>query len=339
MVEGVRAVCLRLWLEGRIEGVLCLGGAEGALLGAAAMHALPRRRAEGDRLAERVRAPRVRRRSSARATSLVMHSVVDILGLNPIARAVFDNAAAAVVGMARDAGGPLRDARRTHASAITMLGQTTPGGDAHPAALERPGYEPVIFHANGVGGPAMEKLIEDGALARRDRLHALGARQRAASDGLHATGPGPPARGRGARAPAGRRPRLRRLLQPGRAGDVPERYPRAARATTTTRLRRSSGSRQDEMAELGRTIAERLNEARGPGRVVAPPRGFSLADVEGGDLWDPEADAAFVEALSSSLGDGIAARARRHARQRPRVRRPRRRELPRPRLDARLSSS
>ena len=41
MIEGIRAVCLRLWLEGRINGVLCLGGAEGALLGAAAMHALP----------------------------------------------------------------------------------------------------------------------------------------------------------------------------------------------------------------------------------------------------------------------------------------------------------
>ena len=31
MAEGVRAVCLRLWLEGRLDGVLCLGGAEGAL--------------------------------------------------------------------------------------------------------------------------------------------------------------------------------------------------------------------------------------------------------------------------------------------------------------------
>ena len=44
MLEGVRATCLRLYAEGRIRGVLCLGGAEGALLGAAAMHALPGRR-------------------------------------------------------------------------------------------------------------------------------------------------------------------------------------------------------------------------------------------------------------------------------------------------------
>ena len=60
MEEGVRAVCLRLWLEGRLDGVLCLGGAEGALLGAAAMHALPGRRPEADRHAERLGPPRVR---------------------------------------------------------------------------------------------------------------------------------------------------------------------------------------------------------------------------------------------------------------------------------------
>ena len=57
----------------------------------------------------------------------------------------------------------------------------------------------------------------------------------------------------------------------------------------------------DEMLELGRTVAERLNEAGGPVRVVAPSRGFSLADVEGGDLWDPEADAAFLDALAAGL--------------------------------------
>ena len=41
MLEGVRAVVLREYGAGRVHGVLCLGGAEGALLGAAAMHALP----------------------------------------------------------------------------------------------------------------------------------------------------------------------------------------------------------------------------------------------------------------------------------------------------------
>ena len=52
-------------------------------------------------------------------------------------------------------------------------------------------------------------------------------------------------------------------------------------------------------------VAERLNEAAGPVRVVAPTRGFSLADAEGGDLWDPEADRAFLDALRAALRPGI----------------------------------
>ena len=88
---------------------------------------------------------------------LVMHSVIDILGLNPISRSVFDNAAAAVAGMARDAGRPVSELGGRSVG-ITMLGHTTPAVMRIKAALERAGHEPVIFHANGVGGPAMEKL-------------------------------------------------------------------------------------------------------------------------------------------------------------------------------------
>ena len=61
----------------------------------------------------------------------------------------------------------------------------------------------------------------------------------------------------------------------------------------------------DEMAELGRLVAGRLNEARGTVRVLAPTLGFSLADVEGGDLWLPEADAAFLDALGEALRPDI----------------------------------
>jgi uncharacterized protein (UPF0261 family) len=297
MAEGVRAVCLRLWLEGRINGVLCLGGAEGALLGAAAMHALP------------VGVPKVIVSPSAsgrrafgpfvgESDVLVMHSVVDILGLNPIARSVFDNAAAAVAGMARDAGRPVSELGGRSVG-ITMLGHTTPAVMRIRAALERAGHEPVIFHANGVGGPAMEKLIAAGALAGVID-YTLSEVANALLGGLHATGP--------ERLTIAGKHGLPQVVVPGCVDffnqgareTVPEEY-RSRKSyyhnpvATLVRLDR------DEMAELGRIVAERLNESRGPVRVVAPSQGFSLADVAGGDLWDPDADAAFLEALSSGL--------------------------------------
>ncbi len=63
---------------------------------------------------------------------------------------------------------------------------------------------------------------------------------------------------------------------------------------------------RDEEIELGGIVAERLNAATGPVHVVAPLRGFSLADSEGGDLWDPVADGAFLDSLSGALRADIA---------------------------------
>jgi uncharacterized protein (UPF0261 family) len=62
----------------------------------------------------------------------------------------------------------------------------------------------------------------------------------------------------------------------------------------------------NEEAELGRIVAERLAAATGPVHVVCPTGGFSLADVPGGDLWDPPADAAFIEALRTGLPAQVA---------------------------------
>ncbi|MGH2995807.1 MAG: Tm-1-like ATP-binding domain-containing protein [Gaiellaceae bacterium] len=297
MEEGVRAVCLRLWLEGRLDGVLCLGGAEGALLGAAAMHALPvgvpklivspsasGRRAFGPFVGE--------------SDVLVLHSVVDILGLNPIARAVFDNAAAAVVGMARDAGRPVQDLSGTSVG-ITMLGHTTPAVMRIRAALERAGHEPVIFHANGVGGPAMERLVAAGALAGVVD-YTLSELANSLMNGLHATGPDR-LRVAGAHGlPQVVVPGCVDFFNQGARETVPAEY-RARKSYYHNPVATLVRLEPEEMAALGRVVAERLNEARGPVCVLAPTLGFSLADVEGGDLWYPEADAAFLDALGAAL--------------------------------------
>ena len=297
MLAGVRAVCLRLYAEGRLDGALCLGGAEGGLMGAAAMHALP------------VGVPKLIVTPSAsgrrefapfmgETDTVVMHSVVDILGLHPISRAIFDNAAAAVVGMARDGGGAVGDlGERT--VGVTMLGQTTPGVMVLREKLLEAGHAPVIFHANGVGGPAMEKLAAVGALAGIVD-YTLSELANSLMDGVHATGPD-------RLRVAGRRglpqvvvPGCCDFFNQGAPHTLPERF-RGRKSyyhnpvATLVRLSVQEG------VELGELIAERLAGSTGPVRVIAPTRGFSLADAEGGDLWDPEADRAFLDALRDAL--------------------------------------
>ena len=302
MLDGVRAVVLGMYTEGRIHGVLCLGGAEGALLGAAAMHALP------------VGVPKLIVSPSASGRRpfgpfvgegdvTVMHSVIDILGLNEISRAIFDNAAAAVAGMARD-GGRAVGHLGERCVGITMLGQTTPGVMCVREALVRAGHEPVIFHANGVGGPAMEHLVEAGAIGGVID-YTLSELANSLLDGIHATGPDRLRVAGRLGVPQVVVPGCVDFFNQGARESLPAEY-RDRKSYFHNPVATLVRLSVEEETALGRMVAERLNEARGPVHVVAPTRGFSLADAEGGDLWDPEADQAFLDALRESLRAGIA---------------------------------
>lgn len=301
MERGVAAISRRLWSEGRLHGVICIGGAEGALLGAAAMHALP------------LGVPKVivtpvasGRRPFGPFTGtsdvLVMHSVIDILGLNPISKSIFDNAAAAIVGMVRDAGRPVQNLEGQSVG-VTMVGQTTPGVMKLRDALEVAGHHAVIFHANGVGGPAMEELVVARSLAGVID-YTLGELADTLMDGVQATGP--------ERLRVAGQLGLPQVVVPGcvdffvqgASDTLSEEYRRRKTyhhnpMATLVRLE------SDEMAQLGRIVAERLNEANGPVHVVAPTRGFSISGTEGGALWDPEADRAFLDSLAENLRDTI----------------------------------
>jgi uncharacterized protein (UPF0261 family) len=180
-----------------------------------------------------------------------------------------------------------------------MLGQTTPGVMALVPALEAAGWEPVIFHANGVGGPTMEDLIRLGGVSAVID-YTLSELPNSLMGGFHQTAT--------ERLRAAGELGLPQLIVPGAAEffnqGAPETMPAEYRArpgyrhnTTATLVRLT----QDEMKRLGEIVAGRLRAARGPVRVVAPTRGFSMADSEGEVLWDPAGDAAFLDALEAGL--------------------------------------
>lgn len=297
MLAGLQGLALDLYAEGRLGGVLALGGAEGAVLGASAMKALP------------IGVPKVivtpiasgRRRFGPLVGTrdvMVVHSVVDILGLNPISTTIFDNVAAAMAGMVEHGHG-LEDREPRPRVAVTMLGNTTKAVMLIRDRLAAQGYDTVVFHSNGVGGPAMEELAAQGLFVgvidyTTDELadELIG--------GFHGAGP----------------ERLRRIGQlglpqvvvpgcidftvHGRPEEVPQRlqgrplYTHNPEFTLVRTLR-------DEMAQLGHIFAERLGEATGPIAVMVPTEGLSIPSVPGGVFWDPEADAAFLETLRANL--------------------------------------
>ncbi|GMH14879.1 hypothetical protein Nepgr_016720 [Nepenthes gracilis] len=147
-----------------VAGAIGLGGSGGTALLSSAFRTLP------------VGVPKVivstvasgQTQSYIETSDLVLFpSVVDICGLNNISRIILSNAGAAfsgmVVGSIQQSKHALSNKEKTTVG-ITMFGVTTPCVDAARRRLLEEGYEPLVFHATGVGGRAMEGLVKEGLI-------------------------------------------------------------------------------------------------------------------------------------------------------------------------------
>jgi uncharacterized protein (UPF0261 family) len=303
MAAGGAAIVGEMVARGEVAGVSGIGGGQGTWLASAVMRALP---LGLPKLMVSTVASRDVSVFVGHSDLVMMPAVVDVAGLNAILRAVLDNAAGAICGMASGAPRPLEAESSRSRLALTMFGVTTAGGARVRAALEAAGYEVVVFHANGVGGATMEELIGQGWFAGvvdwtitelADEL--VGGIRGAGAGRLEAAG----ARG------------LPQVVVPGAIDVVnfgpPETVPARfagrrlhAHTPTTTLLRTSA----DECAALGRLVAAKLNRATGPVVVLAPLGGFSALDAPGGPFEDPIADVAFAGALRRGLRPDIVMR-------------------------------
>ncbi|GGC47327.1 ABC transporter permease [Chelatococcus reniformis] len=290
------------WLrrQGDVVGVISAGGSGGASLVAPAMRALPiglpklivSSVASGDV------APYV-----GPADITMMYSVTDVQGLNAISRQVLANGAHALVGMvkARLAQGPA-DAQTLRgglpAVGLTMFGVTTPAVQQIAAGL-RADYECLVFHATGVGGRSMEKLVESALLAGVIDLTTTEVCD------LLVGGVFPATEDRFGAAIRTRLPYVGSvgaldMVNFGAPDTVPERYRGRqlhAHNPQVTLMRTSA----DENERVGRWIGERLNRMDGPVRFFLPEGGVSALDAPGQPFWDPAADAALFRALDQTV--------------------------------------
>ncbi|MCL4876579.1 MAG: Tm-1-like ATP-binding domain-containing protein [Anaerolineae bacterium] len=305
MLKGVRKLALQLFAEGRIHGVASLGGAEGAVLAAAAMKALP---VGFPKLIVSPLASGHRKFAPFIGTKdiLVMHSVVDILGINSVSRAVFDNAAAAIAGMANAyEAGRLQPARSDEHKAIaaTMLGNTTRPLMRIKPGIEARGVDFVIFHANGVGGPAMEELIAQNYFAGI-LDYTLSEVAGYIAGGFHNGGP--------TRLDAAGEAGLPQVIVPGcldfivfgAKHEIPEQFkgrPTYYHNPEFTLVRLT----EDEQLDATRFLVEKLNRAKGVVSVVVPLGGGSIMDIDGGAFWQPETNERCRQILREGLNPSI----------------------------------
>lgn len=298
MGAGAAAVVSRLYEQGRLDGVLAVGGSGGSSVASVAMRALP---VGVPKLLVSTMASGDVRPYVGDVDVTLMYSVVDVSGVNSVSRMVLGNAAAAVAGMAaaheRRRREPAADDRPVVAA--TMFGLTTPAVDEARAVLTDLGYEVLVFHATGAGGRAMESLVTSGLV---DGVLDLTTTELADDlvGGVLTAGPD--------RLEAAGRKGVPQVVSVGALDmvnfgpreTVPERFADRkflVHNPTVTLMRTTA----DEMATLGQRIAGKLAAATGPTEVFLPLRGVSGIDTEGGQFEDTAADAACLEAIRDGL--------------------------------------
>jgi len=302
MIRGAVRTVRTLSDRGELDAVVSVGGAQGAAIGTAAMRALP------------FGVPKLMVTTVASGQACfgdfvgtsdltMMHSVVDMFGVNRLTAEVLTNAAGAIVGMV-EARERLQYPEDKPRIAMTVLGNTTPAGMEIKRLLGEKGYEVVGFHANGTGGAAAEGLIAEGYFDAVLDLttHEIIDRE---YGGKHAAISGNRLEEAGkAGIPQLVVPGCIDYLVLGELDRLPARLrgrPYVVHNPQITLVRATA----DEMAHVANVIAGKLNKAKGPTAVAIPLRGLSMHNIEGQVFFDRETDQACRAVFREKLRSGI----------------------------------
>tara|TARA_B110000908_G_scaffold75855_1_gene91327 strand:- start:18 stop:1214 length:1197 start_codon:yes stop_codon:yes gene_type:complete len=289
MSEAAPVLLAKLASEGKIDGVISLGGGGGTALGTAAMRALP------------IGFPKLMVSTLASGNTAhylgtkditMMPSIVDVAGLNSISKTIFTRAAGAICGMVE---AKIDQSESKPLIVASMFGNTTDCINIAAKVLEEAGYEVLIFHATGTGGKTMEALIESGMVKGvlditttewADEL--VGATLSAGPTRMDAMTK--------AKVPAVVSPGCLDMANFGERDSVPEKFEGRnfyIHNPQVTLMRTNA----EECAELGKIIAEKANANPAPTVILNPLKTVSVISAEGQPFYDPEADKALFSSI------------------------------------------
>ena len=162
MTESISKTVIKLYQEKKIDGVLGMGGLQNTVVCSAALRLLPigfpklicSTIASGYRYFDTVVGDK---------DILVLPSIVDFAGMNPISETVLGNAVGAIIGMV-SCGGKLIDTRGEQYIATTLMGITNDTVMRASDELTAQGRKMISFHSTGIGGKVMEDLIRQGVI-------------------------------------------------------------------------------------------------------------------------------------------------------------------------------
>lgn len=279
-----------------LAGIVSAGGSGGTTLATQAMRALP------------IGCPKVMVSTMASGDTrpyvgpsdiCMMYSITDVQGINRISAKVLANAAHALAGMMAHAA-PELDAVKP-AIGLTMFGVTTPCVQAVTRRLGD-GVDCLVFHATGVGGQSMEKLVESGLLAGVIDVSTTEVADEIGGGVLSAGPQRLDVFARHAIPYVGSCGALD-MINFGPWDSVPERLRgrRLYRHNASVTLMRTTA---EECRAIGEFIARKLNAMAGPVRFLIPEGGVSAIDRPGQPFHDPAADRALFDTIEQQFRAG-----------------------------------
>lgn len=306
MTRGLRDMAVKLQSEGKIQGVLSLGGGQGTAVSAAAMQALP------------IGFPKVIVSTIACGTArfgdyvgdrdiVMIPSIADICGLNGITVPIFVSACGAVAGMIE--AGRLADWKPSgRRVALTMAGVTTRCVMRVKEILDEKGYEVIVCHCNVVGAQVIDEYAGTGRLDGVIDItpHDVGGML---FGGLMSCRPDRFANIYASGIPVLTVPGAVDFILKGPAGEVDEELlsrPHYRHTPFHTHIRTT----REEMYRVGAYLAERHNGCKGRNAILVPEKGYSQQNAVGGLIYDPDANRGFVQGVLEHKADSVEFRQR-----------------------------
>jgi len=295
--EGGRVIANRLLRQGRLDGVIGLGGGTGTSIASSIMRSLP---FGLPKVIVSTMASRDVREYVGTKDIVMFHSVADLLGFNEFIRLILDQASRAVCGM--------MERKRGLQGRKPIIGVTAYGPTSHCAVLSekllhKKGYEMMGFHTNGCGGMAMEEMIADGKITGVIDFtpHEIADEML----GGYCKGIGP------SRLETAGRMGIPLIFAPGGLDNVafgpscPMPQGLSGRNIYGHDHRICVRLNSSEMERLASIIAEKLNKSPESTYVLIPTKGWSEGDKEGMPLFDLETDSMFTKRLKKLLNPKI----------------------------------
>jgi uncharacterized protein (UPF0261 family) len=298
-IAGAAAIVDELVKQGRVHGIIGIGGGTATLVATSIMKRLPFGMPKV--MASPMAAHPAYIDKYVGTRDITMHNtVLDIVKMNPLLRAQIVNAVGAVCGMVEMTEGTAIRFEKP-CVAVSSFGFGEMAVQASLSMIEEAGFTPVVCHAQGRGDRAMEEMIRDGVFHGVLDI-CIGGVMEHLFKGNRDPGPDRLLAAVETGIPMVLAPCGLDILSYGGRPDMLDRTKDRPQYVQDA-LRVQVRTTREELRQAADVIAERLNGARGPWTFLVPLKGWSSLDKEGRPIYDPGADAAFVARLEERLAD------------------------------------